>query len=376
MCGRHRTHGTTVHHNTGHCTNGPTGSSAMTDTDATITAVPPHEDHGFFGPGSVTWKVLSYPTAWTVGFQRTVAVEVLEPFLLASVADTGAVRNRPDVRYERTLQYVATVAFGDSASAVKAADVLMRIHRHIQGIEPISGQRYDANRPDAQLWIHLTQWHSTLLAYEVFGPGPLTPDEERQYWAECRRAAELQTIDLDDVPRDRAAMRAYYERMRPRLAVTARTHDVLWTLLDPPIPSDLPLAQRVARRVVRPVMRRATIATLPRWLREMAGIRQSRIADAAIVALLRPVFRRASKDPAAMLEVLAVVSPGAQRVVAPAFLGVAPVRGVTVTPAEAWHRLGRPNPRAQYAEQVAARTDRLVDKAPRDPGAEHLLEFA
>ena len=23
----------------------------------------PHEDYGFFGPGSVTWKVWTYPTA-------------------------------------------------------------------------------------------------------------------------------------------------------------------------------------------------------------------------------------------------------------------------------------------------------------------------
>ena len=28
------------------------------------------EDHGFFGPGSVTWRVWGYPTSLTVGFQH------------------------------------------------------------------------------------------------------------------------------------------------------------------------------------------------------------------------------------------------------------------------------------------------------------------
>lgn len=85
----------------------------------------PPADYGFFGPDSVTWKVFSYPTSFTVGFQRTVVSEMFEPFLLASVHDTGAVTNRPRLRYDRTLQYVSTVAFADSATAIRAADVLM-----------------------------------------------------------------------------------------------------------------------------------------------------------------------------------------------------------------------------------------------------------
>jgi uncharacterized protein (DUF2236 family) len=82
-------------------------------------AVTPHEDYGFFGPDSVTWKVFSYPTSLTVGFQRTVVVEMYEPFLLASVVDTQAVMQRPALRYDRTLQYMATIAFHDSRSVLR-----------------------------------------------------------------------------------------------------------------------------------------------------------------------------------------------------------------------------------------------------------------
>jgi hypothetical protein len=46
-------------------------------------SVEPSEDYGFFGPGSVTWKVWSYPTSLTIGFQRAVVVEELDPALIA-----------------------------------------------------------------------------------------------------------------------------------------------------------------------------------------------------------------------------------------------------------------------------------------------------
>ena len=55
---------------------------------ATRKDVRPAEDYGFFGPGSVTWRVWSYPTSLTVGFQRAVVVEELDPSLVAAVTAT------------------------------------------------------------------------------------------------------------------------------------------------------------------------------------------------------------------------------------------------------------------------------------------------
>ena len=144
-----------------------------------------------------------YPTSLTVGFQRAVVVEELDPALVASVEETQAIRDRPRTRYDRTLRYFAMVAFGDSRSTAKAADVLVKVHSKAIGIEPLSGERYDANDPHSQLWIHLTAWHSILYAYEKYGPGRLSGEDEARYWAECAVAAQLQTCDPDDVPRDR-----------------------------------------------------------------------------------------------------------------------------------------------------------------------------
>ena len=134
----------------------------------------PARDYGFFGPDSVTWKVWSYPTSLTIGFQRAVVIEELDPALVAAVDKTHDIYARPRTRYDRTLRYFAMVAFDDSAATTKAADVLVKIHSKAVGEDPVTGRRYDANDPDSQLWIHLTAWHSILKAYERYGPGRLS----------------------------------------------------------------------------------------------------------------------------------------------------------------------------------------------------------
>jgi uncharacterized protein (DUF2236 family) len=204
-------------------------------------SITPAEDYGFFGPDSVTWRVWSYPTSLTVGFQRSVVVEELDPALVASVDATHAIWDRPRTRYDRTLRYFAMVAFGDSRSTSAAADVLVKVHSKGVGIEPLSGQKYDANDPKSQLWIHLTAWHSILYAYEKYGPGKLSPQDEAQYWRECAVAAELQTCDPADVPRTREGIQEYFEYMRPQLvgsdvARATMKHLLRADVMLPPLP--------------------------------------------------------------------------------------------------------------------------------------------
>src|SRR6266849_5505626 len=113
--------------------------------------VEPLEDYGFFGPDSVAWRVWTYPTSLTVGFQRAVVVEELDPFLVASVHQTQKVVQKPRQRYDRTIKYFAIVAFGDARSAIKASETLVKVHSKAVGTEPVSGLRYDANDPASQL---------------------------------------------------------------------------------------------------------------------------------------------------------------------------------------------------------------------------------
>ncbi len=312
--------------------------------------ITPHEDYGFFGPDSITWRVWTYPTSVSVGFQRSVVIEELDPALIAAVDATGDVYARPRTRYDRTLRYFAMVALGDTRSAMTASNVLVKIHAKAVGEDPLTGNRYDANDPHSQLWIHLTAWHSILFAYEKYGPGRLSPEDEAQYWEECAVAAELQTCHVSDVPRSREGIRQYFEEMRPKLAGSEAAQAMMDHLLNAKVM--LPPLPRVFAPgvwVVNAVLRRATIATMPQWMRKLAGLRQSRFVDAAVTPLMKLVFRIGSASPRLMLMNLRMISPSTVPVAAPVLLGVPPLRAETLTPAQARERYGVLPPVEEYA---------------------------
>lgn len=333
--------------------------------------VQPHEDYGFFGPGSVVWKVWSYPTAPTVGFQRAVVVEELDPPLVAAVHGTQGIYQRARTRYDRTLRYFAMVAFAGSREVSRAADILVKVHSKAIGELPYGGGTYDANDPASQLWIQLTGWHSILYAYEKYGPGKLTAQEEKEYWEACALAAELQTCSPDDVPRTRDGIRAYFEETRPRLSASpiarqAMNHLLRTELVLPPVP----LWAKPVSMVVAKAQRIATIATMPRWMREMAGIRQSRLLDLLIVPVMKVSFALAHLNPKVELRLLGMLSPSTVPVIAPIRLGIPPRNKEVLTPAEARARYGYAKPAEAHLEFRARQAARVFGdgKAPSDQG--------
>lgn len=319
------------------------------------------EDNGLFGPGSVSWRVWGHPTALTVGFQRAVVVEELDPFLVASVHASQKIVTQARTRYDRTIRYFATVALGDSRSFTHASEVLMRVHARNVGVEPVSGLRFDANNPDSQLWILLTGWHSVLYAYETYGPGKLSPEDEARYWEECAIAAELQTCDPDQVPRTREGVRQYFERMRPRLAASEATQEVMHHLLNAEVVfPPLPRIAKPAAWVVSRILRAATVATLPRWQRNLANLRQPRIVDFLIRLPMRLAFRVAAISSRLQLQILRRISPSTVPVAAPMLLGIPAERDEILTPAEAFARHDVPTPAELYEELRDADGDEVV----------------
>lgn len=317
----------------------------------TTTLAEPAEDYGFFGPDSVTWKVWSYPTSLTVGFIRAVVVEELDPDLVAAVDKTHDIYKRPQTRYDRTLRYFALVAFGDSRTTSRAADVLVKVHSKAIGTEPYAGGQYDANAPHSQLWIHLTAWHSILYAYERYGPGRLSPEEESQYWEECAVAAELQTCDPADVPRTREGVQAYFDQMRPQLSGSPIAQQAMDHLLDGGrLVSPFPKILAPVTWVINFVLRAGVVATLPRWMRAMGGIRQPRIVDALVRPVLWTTFRILRLNKRLQLWVLSLISPSTVPVVAPVLLGVEPENAVVTTPAAARQRFGYDAPARAHLE--------------------------
>lgn len=294
------------------------------------------DDYGFFGPDSPSWKVWAAPTA-LIGFQRSVVLEHFDPFLAAAVADSAGIYNDPYGRLDRTLAYFLTVAVADGRTAVGVSEALMRVHAKATGVEPITGARYSANNPDAQLWIHITGWHSVLKCYEMYGPGPLSPAEEQRYWAEARIAAELQTCKPSDVPSSRDEVRQYFAAVRPALCTSEHADRamryLLWT------PPDRGLKLWAGSRILAP----AAIATLPKWMRRMGRFDQSAAIDTAVRPAAQAVVRTmAANNSRGLLTMGHRLIPHTTGVLAAHLSSPEPVDRRTVTPAEVRQRAAAP----------------------------------
>lgn len=335
----------------------------------------PHADNGFFGPDSVAWKVWSYPTSLVIGFSRAVTIEQLDPNLNAAVEAAGGVRYRPRTRYERTMHYFALSVFGDSYRATKAADVLVKVHSKSIGIDPVTHGRFDANRPSSQLWILVTAWHSILYCYELFGPGRLSEEQENQYWEECARAAQLQTIDPADVPRSRAEVRRYFEGWKPHLAVSERAGSMTRMILhsEVALPETVPPALKPVLLPLARLLGAGVIATYPKYMRRMFGIRRSVAEDAAATAALKALFAAMHANKRVYLSVLEWLIPTTAPIAAPIVLGIAARDPATTTPREAQRRYGFAVPSEAHQDFRARQENRVFGEG-ADPLEDGLIE--
>ncbi|MFI0466913.1 oxygenase MpaB family protein [Saccharopolyspora sp. 5N102] len=234
-------------------------------------------------------------------------------------------------RLRRTAGYFITVVFGDGRSVVTAADRLRRVHDRVTRHDPISGIRYAANEPENQLWVHMTTWHSVLYCYERYGPGPLAPEREREYWRGCQISSELQGLDPAEVPGSRTEVREYFASMRPRMCVSEDAREIIDWLLKP-TSSEL--------RLLKPVfvlLARAAAATLPPYMRDLGGFNRSRVVDGAVAPMVRMASRVMTLRP--LRRIGAAVSPEAYALRVAAAFGPVPSRNTTVTIAEARRQL-------------------------------------
>lgn len=238
-------------------------------------------DDGLLGPGSVAWRVIGHPVS-VVGGVRSLIVQALHPLAMAGVAEHSDYKRRPMDRLRRTSHYVTATTFGDTETALAAAERVKRIHRRVRGTDPVTGKAYSADDPDTQLWVHCVEWHSFLAAYRRYG-GSLTPEEEDRYLAEGVPIAGLLGVPQDSVPASRAEMRAYFEDVRPQLCVSEMTRDAVNFVLRPPLTREL-LPYQVPIRVTAA----AAVAIIPRHLRQMLGIDGPRVLDDLMVALVKP----------------------------------------------------------------------------------------
>jgi uncharacterized protein (DUF2236 family) len=230
---------------------------------AYASSVPEHPaDDGFFGPGSVTWR-LTTDLSSPIGGLRALMVQALHPLAMAGVDQHSDWRSDPVGRLAATSSYLTIVSVGDKATAERVSERVRRVHEHVRGVDTVTGQPYAAGDPALLLWVHAAFVDSNIAAAQLFGSPLMAADADR-YVAEMVAAAKLVGVPTDMVPASVAELERYVESVRPILRATPAARESMAYLLDPP-----GLDPDVAE--IWQDIREGTIASLPDWARDMYG---------------------------------------------------------------------------------------------------------
>ncbi len=193
---------------------------------ASLEQLPGEPLHGFFGPGSVTWRV-NRESAVFLGAGRAALLQLAHPWVAAALTQHSNLLHDAVGRFHSTFRVIYTMLFGTRAQALEAARQLYQRHTGIRGELPhpvgayAQGEHYEANEVAALRWVHATLVESAMLAYEFVLP--LSPADREQYYSESQRMAVLFGIPAEALPRDWTAFVEYTAEMfdSPQLCVDA-----------------------------------------------------------------------------------------------------------------------------------------------------------
>ena len=243
---------------------------------------PAREDDGLFGPGSVTWRVMSSRIMW-VAVVRALYLQALHPRVIRGTLQNAATITEPVdawARLRRTRMFIETCTFGTIGEAERAGRRLRKIHESLTGTDP-DGTRYRVDEPELLLWVHCGGVASCA---DVARRSrlPLSAADLDAFVAEQRISAELIGLDRTAAPASMAELDAYYEQIRPRLYACEEAKQALRLTFFPPVPD----GNRVLKLGLPPVSAVA-FSTLPRWARRMYGGPSGPLSDMAATAGLR-----------------------------------------------------------------------------------------
>ena len=243
----------------------------MLDTLAIVS-----EDHGYFGPDSVSWQVHKEVTV-LFGGARALLMQAAHPLVIAGAGQTGMFERNPWKRLQRTLILTYTLTFGTKAEADAAAERINELHERINGIDPVTGLHYDALDPHLLLYVHACLVDSALL-FEERTVGALDDAGRQRFHEEQMLAAEMCLVPRDLIPPTVPALRAWMADVEDRgeLLVTDNARRVAQLFLDPPREAEW-----------RPVLigvSRLAFAELPPLVREMYGFPLGPARQAAVDA--------------------------------------------------------------------------------------------
>jgi len=227
----------------------------------------PRADDGYFGPGSITWKVIAHPAALNVGGGMAVLLQVLDPGEMLHLSRTTIAREGGEAsaaRFRRTGAYLITVNFGDKAHADAAAAHVDRLHERAVFTDPETGEVIRAKNPEWLRWTHNTFVWGSLTAAMAYGL-ELTEEEQDRFVVEQHRNAELLHVP-GPLPETKRELDAVIEaKGEQNAALILPAADIALALRNPG--DGGPLSRWVARNV-----QYGMLALMPKWALRLYGI--------------------------------------------------------------------------------------------------------
>ena len=254
------------------------------------------EDGGLFGPGSVTWRIMSEPVMWVAGV-RALYLHALHPATMRGTWQNTAFTD-PDQawgRFVRTTEFVRLRTYGTRAEAERAARRVRKIHASLTGVDE-DGHRYRLDEPDLLRWVHCGEVACSADIARRSGL-PVGAADLDAFVAEQRRSAALVGLDPATVPATMAELDDYYRRMRPELRACAEARAALRGSFNPRVPP----AYRPLKLLVLPWLNTLAFASLPRWARRLYGAPGSPVTDIAATAALRAAYQSTTRLPRDLL---------------------------------------------------------------------------
>ncbi|GGP77346.1 oxygenase MpaB family protein [Streptosporangium pseudovulgare] len=243
-------------------------------------------DHGLFGPGSVTWRVMGEPILLVGGF-RALLMQGLHPRAMRGVAQNSALMDPAEAwsRFLRTSEFVRVRTYGTTAEVAAAGARVRKIHSRLRAFDPDTGERYRLDDPDALSWVHVGEVDSYLSVARRAGVRLSDADADR-FVAEQRRAAEVVGLSPDAVPGSVREMRDYIEARRPGLYFAPEVPHPLRQSITQSISAPLP-PYLLPFKPVLPALTVLAFATMPRWARRLYGLPGTPFGDLWATATLR-----------------------------------------------------------------------------------------
>ncbi|MBW1604493.1 DUF2236 domain-containing protein [Streptomyces sp. JJ66] len=241
-------------------------------------------EQGLFGPESVSWRVHGDPVMGLAGV-RALLLQALHPLAMAGVAQHSAYREDPWGRLYRTAFFIGATTYGTGPQVAEAVARVRRVHAHVTGFEPQTGQRYRADDPRLLTWVHCTEVGSFLEVTRAAGL-PLTDAEADRYLTEQTTVARLVGVPPGHpLPGSTEQLARYFAQVRPELRLTPEAREAARFALLPPLPAWVRYG--TPARPAWAGLAALAFALLPRWACRMYGVPLPRAARPVAVAQAR-----------------------------------------------------------------------------------------